>query len=87
MTNESDLEFVGKVRRAFNKRGIVWQPFVARDSAMAFATVSKDFANMNMDVIDAAICVLGAHSPYEFALKSDLHEACLACAVFFDEIT
>lgn len=85
-TSEANAEFIGRVRKVFNDHHIIWQPFAGKENHGAFGTVAVDYANMGMETLDAAICVLGAHSPYEFMLKSDLYEACLACRVFFENM-
>ncbi len=84
--SEADAEFLGKLRCLFNANGIVWQPFGDIERVGGFSTVSIDFSNRNMNVADASICVLSTHSPYEFVLKSDLHEACLACRAFLEQM-
>lgn len=85
-TSEASAEFLGQVRKVFNDNGIIWQPFAGIEKLGGFGTVAVDYSNMGMESFDAAICVLGAHSPYEFMLKSDLYEACLACRVFFEKL-
>ena len=85
-TSEASAEFIGEVRKLFNDNGIIWQPFTGREKVGGFGTVAVDFSNMGMEVLDAAICVLGAHSPYEFMLKSDLYEACRACEIYFNKL-
>lgn len=85
-TSEASAEFLGQVRKVFNDNGVIWQPFAGIEKLGGFGTMAVDYANMGMDSFDAAICVLGAHSPYEFMLKSDLYEACLACRVFFEKL-
>ncbi|MCI5687958.1 aminopeptidase [Anaerovoracaceae bacterium 42-11] len=85
-TSEASAEYLGQVRKVFNDNGVIWQPFAGIEKFGGFGTVSVDYSNMGMESFDAAICVLGAHSPYEFMLKSDLYEACLACRVFFEKL-
>ena len=85
-TSEANAEFIGQVRKVFNDHHIIWQPFAGKENHGAFGTMAVDYSNMGMETLDAAICVLGAHSPYEFMLKSDLYEACLACRVFFENM-
>lgn len=85
-TSEASAEFLGQVRKVFNDNGVIWQPFAGIEKLGGFGTMAVDYANMGMESFDAAICVLGAHSPYEFMLKSDLYEACLACRVFFEKL-
>ena len=83
---ETDAEYMGAVRKLFNREGIVWQPSALKDGPYGFGTSGIDLANRNMNMIDAAICVLDAHSAYEFMLKSDLHEAMLACRCFYEKM-
>lgn len=85
-TSEASAEFLGQVRKIFNDNDIIWQPFAGIEKFGGFGTIAVDYSNMGMESFDAAICVLGAHSPYEFMLKSDLYEACLACRVFFEKL-
>ena len=85
-TSEASAEFLGQVRKVFNDNGVIWQPFAGIEKFGGFGTMSMDYSNMGMESFDAAICVLGAHSPYEFMLKSDLYEACAACRVFFEKL-
>ncbi|WP_425755238.1 hypothetical protein ACPW7J_10820 [Ihubacter sp. rT4E-8] len=83
-TSEASAEFFSIIKKLFNDHGVVWQPFAGKENFGGFSTVAVDFANMGMETLDAAICVLGAHSTYEFMLKSDLHEACIACSVYLN---
>ena len=85
-TSEASAEFLGQVRKIFNDNDIIWQPFAGIEKFGGFGTIAVDYSNMGMESFDAAICVLGAHSPYEFMLKSDLYEACAACCVFFEKL-
>ncbi len=85
-TSEASAEFLGQVRKIFNDNDIIWQPFAGIEKFGGFGTIAVDYSNMGMESFDAAICVLGAHSPYEFMLKSDLYEACAACRVFFEKL-
>lgn len=81
--SEADAETLGKVRKLFNDYGVIWQPFGGMEKVGGFGTVSEAYSLRNMNVVDAAICLLGAHSTSEFILKSDLYEAYLACKAFF----
>jgi len=53
--SEVDAEFMGRVRNVFNENGVIWQPYSAVSNSGGFGTVSTEFANLNMEVVDAAI--------------------------------
>jgi aspartyl aminopeptidase len=81
--SEADAEFVGWLRRVWDKAGVVWQPAVmGKVDEGGGGTVAKFLAQLGMEVVDTGTPVLGMHSPFEIIHKADLYQAYRAFAAF-----
>lgn len=82
-SNDASAEFVGEVRSAFDRNGVIWQTGeLGKVDAGGGGTVAKFIAKMNVDTVDIGVPVISMHSPYELISKADLYEAYLAFRAF-----
>ncbi len=83
-SNDADAEYVGFLRRLFDKHGVIWQTGeLGRVDAGGGGTIAKYIANRNIDTVDLGVPVISMHSPYEVISKGDLYEIYLAFRAFF----
>lgn len=72
--NDAHAEYVALIRRIFNQNDIPWQTSeLGKVDEGGGGTVAKFLANLNIDVIDIGIPLLGMHSPFEVISKIDLY--------------
>ncbi|MBS3816776.1 MAG: aminopeptidase [Candidatus Thermoplasmatota archaeon] len=72
--NDAHAEYVALVRRIFNENNILWQTSeLGKVDEGGGGTVAKFLANLNIDVVDIGIPLLGMHSPFEVISKADLY--------------
>ena len=85
--NDANAEFVFKVREIFNKAGVIWQTAeIGKVDAGGGGTIAAHLANYGINVIDCGTALLGMHSPFEIASKSDLYETFKGYKAFFEAI-
>ena len=83
--NDAHAEYMGFIRRLFNKNKIKWQPCeLGKVDEGGGGTVAKFLANLNMDIVDAGPALVGMHSPFEIASKADIYETYRAYKVFLE---
>ena len=84
--SEATAEFMGKIRRLFNKNGILWQVGgLGKVDEGGGGTIAQFLANYSMDVVDIGPALLSMHSPYEIVSKVDLYHAYLGYLVFLEQ--
>lgn len=84
-SNDASAEYIGHLRRVFDKAGIIWQTGeLGRVDLGGGGTVAKYIANNNIDTVDMGVPVLSMHSPYELISKADLYTAHLAFKAFLE---
>ncbi|MFH1491394.1 MAG: aminopeptidase [Pseudomonadota bacterium] len=72
--NDANAEYVGWLRRLFNKKKVVWQTGeIGKVDEGGGGTVAKFLAVYGMEIIDCGPPVLSMHSPFEIAHKGDLY--------------
>ncbi|MGN1133832.1 MAG: aminopeptidase [Oscillospiraceae bacterium] len=85
-TSDASAEFVGKVRRLFDKEGVLWQTGeLGKVDEGGGGTVAQYIANLDIDVIDVGVPVLSMHAPFEVTSKIDVYMAYKAFSVFFED--
>ena len=85
--NDANAEFVFKVREIFNKAGVIWQTAeLGKVDAGGGGTIAAHLANYGINVIDCGTALLGMHSPFEIASKSDLYETFKGYKAFLEAI-
>ena len=73
-SNDASAEFVGEVRRMFDKEGVIWQTAeLGKVDVGGGGTVAKFLANLNIDTVDLGVPVISMHAPYELISKADLY--------------
>ena len=83
-TNDASAEFMGKMRRILDDKGIVWQiGELGKVDAGGGGTVAKYISQLDVDVVDIGVPVLSMHAPYEVISKLDLYMAYRAFFEFF----
>ena len=82
--SDASAEFVGEVRRLFDKEKVIWQTGeLGKIDEGGGGTVAKDLAVYGMDIIDCGAPLLTMHSPYELSSKLDIFETYRAFHAFF----
>jgi aspartyl aminopeptidase len=82
-TSDASAEYVGEIRRLFDKNKIVWQTGeLGKVDLGGGGTVAMYVANLNVDTIDVGVPVLSMHAPFEITAKNDIYMAYKAFGVF-----
>lgn len=82
-SSDASAEFVGEVRRMFEREGVVWQTAeLGKVDAGGGGTVAKYLANLNIDTVDIGVPVISMHAPYELISKADLYSGYKAFVAF-----
>lgn len=83
-TNDASAEFVGEVRRLFDRDDIVWQTGeLGKVDHGGGGTVAMFISNLNVDTVDIGVPVLSMHAPFELTAKNDVYMAYKAFRTFF----
>jgi len=78
--NEARAEYMQTVRAVLDSHSIKWQTgTLARLGVGGGGTIAAFISRLGMDCVDAGACLLGMHSPFEIASKSDVFE----CSRFY----
>lgn len=86
MTNDATAEYMGKIRRLFNKHNIPWQSGeLGKVDEGGGGTVAKYIAVHNIDIVDCGPALISMHSPFEISSKVDLFYTYKAYKTFFTE--
>ncbi len=82
-TNDASAEFVGEIRRLFNKNKVIWQTGeLGKVDEGGGGTVSEYISQHGVETVDCGPPLLGMHSPFEVCSKADLYETFKAYKVF-----
>ena len=72
--SDASAEFVAKIRRIFNEKGVHWQiGELGKVDGGGGGTIAQFVANLDMDVIDAGVPLLSMHAPFEISGKLDVY--------------
>lgn len=83
--NDASAEFLGEVRRIFDKGDILWQiGELGKVDQGGGGTVALDVAALNVDVIDIGVPVLSMHAPWEIVSKLDVYMTYKGIKAFFE---
>ncbi len=75
-SSDASAEFVAKIRGIFEDNGVVWQSGeLGKVDIGGGGTIAQYIANLDVDVIDCGVTLLGMHSPNEVAGKFDIYMA------------
>lgn len=84
-SSEARAEFVGEIRRMFDKGNVKWQiGELGKTDFGGGGTVAQYIANLGADVMDCGIPILSMHSPYEISSKYDLYMSYKGYKVFYE---
>ena len=84
-TSDASAEFVGRIRRIFDKANVIWQiGELGKVDEGGGGTVAKYIANLDIDVVDVGVPVLSMHSPFEVVSKLDVYMAYKGFKAFFE---
>ncbi|MDR1159429.1 MAG: aminopeptidase, partial [Syntrophomonadaceae bacterium] len=84
-SNDSNPEFVAKIRNLFDQNNIVWQVGeLGKVDIGGGGTVAQYLARYGMEVIDCGVALLSMHSPFEVSSKADLYMSYKAYKCFFE---
>jgi aspartyl aminopeptidase len=85
-SSDANAEYVGIIRRLFNRHGVVWQAGeMGKVDEGGGGTVAKFLASYGMEIIDCGTALLSMHSPFEIASKADAFMTGKAYRVFLTE--
>lgn len=85
-TSEATAEFMGSVRRLFDRKKVVWQTCeLGRVDLGGGGTVAMYISKLGADVVDVGVPVLSMHSPFEVVAKTDVYSAYLGFKAFVSE--
>ena len=75
-SSDASAEFVAKIRNIFEENDVLWQTGeLGRVDIGGGGTIAQFVANLDVDVIDCGVALLGMHSPNEIAGKFDVYMA------------
>ena len=84
--SDASAEFVGKIRRLFNKAKVVWQSAeLGRTDLGGGGTIAKFVAMHGAEVLDCGPALLSMHSPCEVLSKADLFMTYKGYRTFFEK--
>ncbi len=85
-SNDASAEVMGRVRRLFSAKGVVWQTGeLGKVDQGGGGTVAKYAARRGIDTVDAGVPVLSMHSPFEVIAKADLYMAYKGALALYEE--
>lgn len=85
--NDANPEFYAKIRKVLDDNKVSYQTSeLGKVDQGGGGTIAKYCADLDMEVIDAGICVQNMHSCYETASKVDIYEAYLGYRAFLKDI-
>jgi aspartyl aminopeptidase len=83
-SNDASAEFMGLIRKTFNKAGVPWQTGeLGKVDEGGGGTIAKFLAEHNMDVVDAGPALISMHSPMEISSKADVWATGKAYTAFY----
>ena len=81
--NDADAEYIGWLRRVFDRKGITWQTGeLGKVDEGGGGTVAKFLSVYGLEIIDCGPPLLSMHSPFEILHKGDLYMAYKAFKAF-----
>jgi len=85
-SSDASAEYVGWLRRIFNRNNIVWQTGeLGKVDEGGGGTIAKFFASYGIDIVDCGVPLLGMHSPFEVCSKADIYMTYKGYKVFLTE--
>lgn len=85
--NDANPEFVAKVRKVMDDNNVAFQTAeLGKVDQGGGGTIAKYCADLDMEVLDAGICVQNMHACYETASKVDIYEGYLGYKAFLKDM-
>lgn len=82
-SNDAHPEYLARIRRLFDDHGVVWQVGeLGKVDQGGGGTVAHLLSRYGMEVVDCGVALLGMHSPFEVAAKSDIYATFKAYRAF-----
>jgi aspartyl aminopeptidase len=82
--SEASSEYLGWLRGVLDRDGVVWQPaLLGKIDEGGGGTVALFLARYAMEIVDMGPALLGMHSPFEIAAKTDLYMTVQAYRAFY----
>ena len=82
-SNDANAEFLGELRRLFNKTKVPWQyTELGKVDEGGGGTVARFLSEHNLEVIDCGPALISMHSPFEIASKVDIYSTYRAFVEF-----
>lgn len=67
-------EYLARIRKLFDDNGVTWQVGeLGKVDQGGGGTVAHLLSRYGMEVVDCGVALLGMHSPFEVAAKSDIY--------------
>lgn len=86
-SSDASAEYLGWLRKAFNKAGIIWQTGeIGKVDEGGGGTVAMFLAQHGMDIVDCGAPLMGMHSPMEISSKADIYMTKKAFKVFYQAV-
>ncbi|ACV65020.1 peptidase M18 aminopeptidase I [Desulfofarcimen acetoxidans DSM 771] len=84
-SNDANAEFIAYIRNLLNKENIIWQTGeLGKIDQGGGGTIAYLMAASGMDVVDCGVALLGMHSTFEVAAKTDIYMAYKGYKAFFN---
>ena len=75
-SNDAHAEFMGYIRNMFNRENVNWQTGeLGKIDQGGGGTIAYLMASSGMNVVDCGVALLGMHSTFEVAAKTDIYMA------------
>lgn len=85
-SNDAHPEYLARIRRLFDDNGVTWQVGeLGKVDQGGGGTVAHLLSRYGMDVVDCGVALLGMHSPFEVAAKSDIYATYKAYRAFMQK--
>lgn len=84
LSNDANAEYIGELRRLFNKNKIPWQTGeLGKVDEGGGGTIAKFLAEHNMEVVDCGPALISLHAPFEISSKADVFATYQGYKVFY----
>lgn len=83
--NDASAEYMSEIRRIFNKGDVIWQAGeLGKVDQGGGGTIAMYLSQMGIETVDSGPALLGMHSPFEIADKTDIYNTYLGYKLFLE---
>jgi aspartyl aminopeptidase len=83
--NDASAEYMGEIRGIFNAGGVIWQAGeLGKIDQGGGGTIAMYLSQLGIETVDSGPALLGMHSPFEIADKTDIYNTYLGYKVFIE---